>query len=478
MSSKHVDACLAAPVAERASRLLSLLEDQWFERKSVRVSARKFAEALCGFANAEGGVVVVGLSEGAVEDIRSHTSRINELRRATLSHLSPPVRVQFDEIDVVDAAGGAASLLIASVSPGEAMHEMSNGEAFLRVGDSTIRLGPHERQELSYDRGGSHYEARPLADVDIADLDRRQLIAFHEVLGADPNGDIAAPLHARDLLTARGQVTVGAYLLFAPRPTRLLPHAHVRVLKYGSAERGTGARQSLLEGHDVRCEQSLPVAIAAASELIDAWMPQRRSLQSDGRFRGTPIVPRDAWLEGLVNAVVHRSYSAAGDHIRVEIFPDRIEIESPGRFPGVVDPTKPLNITRYARNPRIARVCSDLGITQELGEGIKRIFDEMRANGLTDPIYQQTAGSVRLTLAAIARLDPAVRERLPRGAEAVLKQLRVAGRPVGTGQLEEALGRSRPWTLRALNALRDEGLVEWKGNSPRDPRATWEIRGV
>ena len=98
--------------------------------------------------------------------------------------------------------------------------------------------------------------------------------------------------------------------------------------------------------------------------------------------------------------------------------------------------------SRYARNPRIARVCSDLAITQELGEGIRRIFDEMRVNGLSDPIYQQTAGSVRLTLASIARLDPHVEKRLPRGARDVLKALRAAGQPLGTGEVSELVGRS------------------------------------
>ena len=65
------------------------------------------------------------------------------------------------------------------------------------------------------------------------------------------------------------------------------------------------------------------------------------------------------------------------------------------------DPTKPLDIARYARNPRIARAWSDLGITQERGEGIRRMFEEMRLVGLTDPDYHQTSGSVRLTLTAL-----------------------------------------------------------------------------
>ena len=39
---------------------------------------------------------------------------------------------------------------------------------------------------------------------------------------------------------------------------------------------------------------------------------------------------------------------------------------------------RPTSISRYARNPRIVGVRSDLGIARELGEGIERIFTEMR----------------------------------------------------------------------------------------------------
>ncbi|MGH2941167.1 MAG: ATP-binding protein [Solirubrobacteraceae bacterium] len=42
----------------------------------------------------------------------------------------------------------------------------------------------------------------------------------------------------------------------------------------------------------------------------------------------------------------------SGDHIRIEIFDDRIEISSPGRFPGLVGMSDPLEAPRFARNPR------------------------------------------------------------------------------------------------------------------------------
>ena len=165
----------------------------------------------------------------------------------------------------------------------------------------------------------------------------------------------------------------------------------------------------------------------------------------------------------------------AGDHVRVEVFPDRIEIASPGRFPGLVDPQNLHDVARHARNPRIARALADLGITQELGEGIRRIFDEQRARGLTDPTFAQTQSGVRLVLSAADALSAATLAALPRGAIDTLAVLRRAARPLGTGQVEELAGIARPTAIRHLRALEQAGVVVWEGQSPRDPRAAWRI---
>jgi len=69
---------------------------------------------------------------------------------------------------------------------------------------------------------------------------------------------------------------------------------------------------------------------------------------------------------------------------------DLVTVPELGRFPGLADPTNPDSISRHARNPRIARVCADLGITQELGEGIRRKFSEMQRVGLAEPMCIQT----------------------------------------------------------------------------------------
>jgi len=163
-----------------------------------------------------------------------------------------------------------------------------------------------------------------------------------------------------------------------------------------------------------------------------------------------------------------------GDHIRVEVFDDRIEVASPGRFPGLVGLSDPVEAPRYARNPRIARVCADLAFGQELGEGIRRMFEEMRAAGLEDPSYRQTAGAVELTLSA----EPADRElaaRLPDESRLIVDALRNAER-LSTGEIAEILGGvGRPTAIRRLRALEAAGLIEWRGKSSTDPRAYWTL---
>ncbi|MQA32833.1 ATP-binding protein [Modestobacter roseus] len=471
MTANEVDAALSAPRAEVGKRLLGLIEDQWFDRKSIKLAAKDVAVPLTAFANAEGGTLVIGLHNGKVEGTRTNRKKLNDLRQAPIDFTVPPVRALFEEVPCVNDAGEDDELLVARIDPGERVHELPNGDCYLRIGDESRRLNYQQRTELEFDKGQAQYDGFAAKGVTASDLDSRLLENYRERVGS--TGTVTGLLQARSLLTRAGEMTNAGYLLFGKNPQDLFPQAFIRVVKFLDVERGTGARLGIEEGSDYRIEGPIPWAIQEASRIIEREVPSRRRLVESGRFEGRPIVPRDAWLEGLVNAVIHRSYSLAGDHIRVEIYPNRVEIESPGRFPGLANPAKPLEISRFARNPRVARVCADLRIGQELGEGIKRIFEEMRRVGLTDPVYKQSGGSVRLFLQAVPSLDVRVAARLPKGSQQVLDILRASDRALGTGDIAEALGYSRPATTARLRALEAEDLIRWNGKSPKDPRAVW-----
>ena len=469
MSTVQAAQALALPREERGRALIRLPEDQWFDRKSSRISGRDLADVLIGFANAEGGLVVIGLWGGRVEGVGSTSNRQNEWRQAAADFTLPTVPARPRLVECTNDAGKADTLFVVEVEPSDRVHANQKDEVYLRVGDENRRLTFGQRQELLYDKGQASYEVTPVGDAITEDLDQDLLASYAAALNHPDPGRL---LRARGLIDRRENLTLAAVLLFAEHPQRWVPEASIRILRYRGVQRGTGARQQLLE--DVRIDGPIPLQLNAAQEAVYRLLPTRRALARTGRFERIGIIPSDAWLEGLVNAAIHRSYSITGDHVRIEIFDDRIEVESPGRFPGISDISNPMKVTRFARNPRIARVCADLSFGQELGEGIRRIFEEMRLAGLADPEYRQTSGSVRLVLDSTP-IDVELESRLPPGARDLVRIVREAGR-ISTGDLVEASSYSRPVVVKQLNALKDVGLIEWIGKSRKDPRAYWRLK--
>lgn|GEM_PF-4205795 len=89
------------------------------------------------------------------------TKRINELRQASIDHTSPPVRVTCKEVPCINGQGIPDVLLVFRVDPGERVHEMKNGDTYLRVGDESRKLNFTQRQELEFDKGQSQYDGTP-----------------------------------------------------------------------------------------------------------------------------------------------------------------------------------------------------------------------------------------------------------------------------------------------------------------------------
>ncbi|MCQ4612629.1 MULTISPECIES: RNA-binding domain-containing protein [unclassified Corynebacterium] len=449
--------------AVKVDELLTRPEDQWFERKSFRIKPKDLAKAIIAFANAEGGVIAVGITDRQFDGLPS-ARQDNDLRQSAFDHTDPTVRVEIESLRIDDAT----SVYLFHILPSERVHYSNSGECFLRIGDETKQLGPDGILELRYLKGEQQFDAIVPPRAEPGDLDMAQVERYAEAIGSASAQDA---LRARNLIDRAGNPRTAALLLFGKHPQEFFPNAHVRVVQFNDIDRLPGHGQQIL--YDERFDGTLPEQIQQARTAISKILPKVRRLVGSGLFEEEDLIPPDVWLEGLVNAVIHRSYSMAGDHVRFEIYPDRVEVSSPGRFPGLVDPSKPEAIARFARNPLIARGTAELRIGQELGEGIRRMIAGMRKAGFADPVYRQTSGSVVLTLKAVQRLDESLRADLPRYSTEVLAALQASPHPLSTGQVANALHLSNPPVRRALQALRDAGLVQWNGSGLRDPRATW-----
>src|SRR3989304_5750751 len=60
--------------------LVGRREDQWLERVSSRIAPRELGDREVGFANAEGGLLVIGVHDRRIEGISQAGARLNEWR--------------------------------------------------------------------------------------------------------------------------------------------------------------------------------------------------------------------------------------------------------------------------------------------------------------------------------------------------------------------------------------------------------------
>jgi ATP-dependent DNA helicase RecG len=236
-----------------------------------------------------------------------------------------------------------------------------------------------------------------IPEANLTDLDADKVITYTHDAGNVPPDDLEK---SYDFLVRRGclkrtgnelQLTYAALLLFGRFPQQWLPNATILAGRFpGVALSGTYIKRDITG--------NLPDQLRQAEEFI------RNNLNTVIRLVGlqhqeTPEYPFEAVRELLVNAVAHRDYNLQGDNIHLNIYADRLEITSPGTLPGPVT-LKNLLEARFARNAVISQVLSDLGFVERLGYGLNRVVDVTRNAGLLAPLFEEVAGTFRVTLFA------------------------------------------------------------------------------
>lgn len=192
---------------------------------------------------------------------------------------------------------------------------------------------------------------------------------------------------------------------------------------------------------------------------------------------------------GITNAVCHRNYAISGEHTKIFIFDDRMEIISPGKLPSIITIDNMKN-ERYARNPQISRVLTELGLVKELNEGVARIYKEMKDFFLEEPEYSEPNNMlVKLVLKnnIVMRSkrknenllkDETIKdkwEELNAIEQKTLQYIYDRGE-VSTKDITEYIDRSRRTAIRILNKLEEINLIEWIGTSPQDPKKIFRVK--
>ncbi|MGT2716599.1 ATP-binding protein [Streptococcus respiraculi] len=459
--------------------LTSAPEGQHFDRKSAAQKAQNILEDIVAFANAEGGVLAIGIEDdGRITGFKhAKAGDIESFKNIAYQLVNTPVKFNYKEINVTNIKNEEDKVLVLNIQLSiDRVVTTPNDTAYLRQGDKSVKLKHEQRVQLEYDRGQRYFEDEIAEGAELSDLDDELVQSFKEKIGLPDIGTLQV-LKGRGLIK-NGKITNAGILLFGSNPTEFLPQARLRVIKYNDNSAGVGKEFNVIK------EQTffgpIPEIIIKSREFIKNQLRDFQYLDDNGQFTTMPEYPEFAWFEGIVNAVTHRNYSIRGQHITVVLFDDRLEIKSPGMLPNIVTLENILE-ERFSRNPKIARVLSEFGWVKEMNEGVKRIYNEMADFFLKQPTYSEPNNAnvllllennilnrqVRVNDTLKQRLSPEVFNNLTIDEKKIIR-LAYRSAQITTPDVMTEIQKSRPYSLKLLKELTKKGILEWYGSGPRD----------
>lgn len=379
------------------------LESHRVERKRSYADVERVREAVCAFANdlpGEGvpGVVLIGLNDDGSHPGLPVTDelllKLGDLRSD--GNISPMPSLQVYRVEL----SPGAAVAVVEVEPASAPPVRVRGRTWVRIGPRRGLATPDEERRLSERRVANtrSFDAEPCLGSSSEDLD---LDAFRNTyLPAVVAADVLAE-NQRSLYTqlaslrmfddATASPTHAGLLALGREPLRWMPGAYLQYVRVD----GTDKADPVVDHRELRgnlLQLKLHLELLLPSQIRIARVPDEGL-----RHKDVPDYPVAAVREAVLNAMMHRAYTATNAPILLYWFIDRVEVLSPGGLYGRVTAENFGNGSDY-RNPVVAEAMKGLRFVERFGLGIGRMRRAMADNGNPPPEFGFEPGSVLVTL--------------------------------------------------------------------------------
>jgi len=400
-------------------------EDAYVEVKRARRGLpKRLYGSLSAFANQTGGgAIVLGLDESrqfaltGVQDVQGVLASLSDLA----GKMQPPLAL---DTVVLEVEGRPA--IVVEVPECDYRHKpcyyspagLQKG-SYLRVGNVNRRMTEYEIFSFLTSQGQPTFDREPVLEAGIEDLDADLLQTYWKRLRQRrPKLWERLRLQEKDfpqrLTTMRLAVqvsgvlhpTLASLLMFSPWPQRYFPALVVTFVRYYGTEAGVKGPRGERFLDNAKFEGPIPVMVEGAVRRMVSNM--RQSTLVEGLLHRVLLeYPEEALREAVVNAVAHRDYSpqALGSHIRLEMYADRLEVQS---FGGLFGPVNEENLeeTQSTRNQLLMQLLEDWGLVENRGAGIRAMVAAMREARLEPPQFRDMRAFFRVTFKNQTLMDP------------------------------------------------------------------------
>ena len=405
---------------------LARRESEQIEWKERVADFRNVVKTIVAFsndyANLGGGYVVCGAVEtkdeygfASVKMTGLTAQSIKEIEGKVISacrnHVSPPVMPLVEQLPAQTPDRRILIFIVPATSDPHSYRSGNESAFWVRLSSNTIQARNGVLRELMVKKGAMEtWDRRRNDNARIEDIDLLVLRDSLQAINLWDNGrsydDILSPerrLHAlvpsltvNVPLTDEHKPRNFSLLLFGKQPTDFFPGAYVVFSVYPGEDRSSDVAER------VTVVGSL---ISQAKKLIDLLSPQSATVFDKTSNRPNQHkYPQRALQEAVVNALVHRDYEM-DQPVRITIFSDRIEINSPGGLHRTIDPDqfKQGKAPPFWRNQSLSWFFNMSQLAQSEGQGIPTILKSMKDEGCPDPQFQIGVDNLVCTLPANPR---------------------------------------------------------------------------
>lgn len=418
-------------------------------RNHVRESVSAYANK-----NAEGGLLVLGVADdGKVKGI-NHLSeqQVNSVTDFdTLLHHQAAEAKFFDCIDEQNRQNRVCLIYTPHTDNAICDTPGRNPKAWIRSGPQNVPMTQTMRDSIKAQKRVVDFEAMYCSPFHLEDVDPDVLVEFRKFFYPDTTKDFSDErlLYEAGAIVQRDGnncFTYAGLLFFAANPQRVLPHAYIRLLRFGVASSQFHSR-----GLPVYPEQQFKGPITKQIRQArtyfreSAFFKRYQKRKQGGGFTDEPEFPPNVIDEAVVNAVAHRDYRT-GLPAECESYTDAFIVKNPGRIlQRGVDVADEFSLAdtvldSMPRNPKLLewlKLMKDpdgAAYVQAISEGTKQMLREMTALGLPPPWYRLSDNQTLLKLesnaeAREAALRAATRVKSTEFGNLYLLQIRQDDKP-------------------------------------------------
>ncbi len=398
---------------------LETQEWQTFECKRAAIKPADLLETAIAFANADGGFIVVGLEDPKKAQgnkrllgISENADNCSDFLKLLEKEIEPPLLLwKKFELNIINVSGKADILLVINIVKSNDVHSLKRGDTFIRKGSQNVKIGSTEIMRLKYEKGAIKFESERSGIFSLDDLDHNLLAQYKQDTSSGGFNDwqfLKDNGLAIDVVAGKYELTKAGALLFSKNPSvSLKSKCGVKISHYYGTKPTYSGKPNFVS-RPFTVEGPLMKQIEKTLEYFEGIVKNSPPKLSGASFAPTFLIPSWAFQEAITNAVIHRNYFVQDD-IHVRFFDDRVEIESPGTYPGHITIDNIRN-ERFARNPLILRTLNRFQSAPNLdiGEGVDRMFMVMKEKNLYEPLFfppKIRPNSVLLLLLNMQRIE-------------------------------------------------------------------------